>query len=368
MHQFLAFVKKEFYHILRDRWTMVILLVLPILMLILFGYAISTEVKNTRIAVVDPSKDVVTNAIVEKFKVNEYFTVAAYVGDFQQVEALFNSGDIKMVLVFSENFHENLMHKGGAQIGIITDGSDPNSAKAMQGYASSIIADYQQELFNITKVPYQIKPNVRLLYNPTMKGAYNFVPGVMGMILMLICAMMTSISIAREKETGTMEILLVSPLKPVYIIFSKTIPYFILSLVNLTTILLLSVFVLKVPVAGSLFALITISLVYIFVALSLGLLISSIVSTQQIALLISGMVLMLPIIMLSGMMFPVENMPVILQWFSEIIPTKWYIIAVKKIMIKGLGFAAIYKEMAVLAGMGILLTVVSLKKFKFRLE
>jgi ABC-2 type transport system permease protein len=201
-----------------------------------------------------------------------------------------------------------------------------------------------------------------------MKGAYNFVPGVMGMILMLICAMMTSISIAREKEMGTMEILLVSPVKPAMLIIAKTVPYFFISLINLTTILLLSIFILGVPVAGSLFWLLVLSLVYIFVNLSLGLVISSAVNNQQTALLISGMVLMLPVIMLSGMMFPVENMPVFFQWLSQIIPAKWYIIGVKKIMIKGLGFSAIVPQLTVLLGMAILLIAVSIKKFKYRLE
>lgn len=368
MNQFLAFVRKEFYHIFRDKWTTAILLALPIMMLILFGYAISTEVKNIKVAAIDVSKDESTRAIIEKVKSNPYFTYIGEIQDPLEARKMFNSGKVNMALIFSENFHDGLLNGMNASVQIITDGSDPNTAKTMTGYATSIVADYQREFMENYNVPILINPNVRLLYNPTMKGAYNFVPGVMGMILMLICAMMTSISIAREKETGTMEILLVSPLKPFYIIISKTIPYFVISVINLTTILLLSTFMLHVPIAGSLFWLIVISLVYIFVALSLGLLISSIVNTQQTALLISGMMLMLPIIMLSGMMFPIENMPAPLQWLSNIIPAKWFIIAVKKIMIKGLGVSGIYQEMFILLGMGIALTVASLKKFKFRLS
>ena len=364
----MSFVRKEFHHIFRDKTTMAILLVLPILMLILFGYAITTEVKNTKIAVYDPSHDVATRAITEKFRNSEYFSEVVILNNPADINKQFLEGNLKMVVVFSEDFYSKMVHTGSAQVELITDGTDPNSAKTIVGYASTIIAGYQQELFKVENLPFQIIPQVKLLYNPQMKGEYNFVPGVMGMILMLICAMMTSISIAREKELGTMEILLVSPMKPIYIIFSKTIPFFMLSLVNLTTILLLSVFVLGVPIVGSFFWLIVISLVYIFVALSLGLLISSIVNTQQTALLISGMVLMLPIIMLSGMMFPVENMPVILQWFSQLIPAKWYILAVKKIMIKGLGFSSIIGELSVLSGMAIVLIGVSLKKFKYRLE
>ncbi|MCE5332929.1 MAG: ABC transporter permease [Bacteroidales bacterium] len=368
MKQFMSFVRKEFHHIFRDKTTMAILLLLPVLMLILFGYAITTEVKNSKLAIYDPSNDMATRAIIEKFNASEYFSVVELLTKPAEINEQFKNGEVKMVVVFSEKFYENMLHTGTAQVELIADGTDPNSAKSVVSYATNIIAVYQQELFKVQKVPFQINPQVKLLYNPQMKGAYNFVPGVMGMILMLICAMMTSISIAREKELGTMEILLVSPMKPIYIIISKMIPYFFLSLVNLTTILLLSVFVLGVPIAGSLFWLIVLSLVYIFVTLSLGLLISSIVNSQLVALLISGMVLMLPVIMLSGMMFPVENMPVFFQWLSQIIPAKWYIIGVKKIMIKGLGFTSIIPELSVLSGMGIFLIAASMKKFKFRLE
>lgn len=368
MKQFISFVKKEFYHIFRDRTTTAILLLLPVLMLILFGYAITTEVKNSKIAVLTPSNDKATKAIIEKFNSSEYFSVVKTINSYSEVAELFKNGEVKMLLVFSENFYENMLHSGNSQIEIITDGTDPNSAQSVVLYANAIIAGYQQEISQEINTPLMINTNIKLLYNPQLKGAYNFVPGVMGMILMLICAMMTSISIAREKETGTMEILLVSPMKPIFIIIAKTIPYFVLSLFNLATILLLSVFVLDVPIAGSFFWLIIFSLVYIFVNLSLGLVISSIVDTQLVALLISGMVLMLPVIMLSGMMFPVESMPVFFQWVSQIIPAKWFIIGVKKIMIKGLGFSAIIPEMTVLLILAIVLIVISLKKFKYRLE
>jgi ABC-2 type transport system permease protein len=209
---------------------------------------------------------------------------------------------------------------------------------------------------------------VKLLYNPQMKSAYNFVPGVMGMVLMLICAMMTSISIAREKETGTMEVLLVSPMKPLLIVLAKTVPYFALSIVNLATILILSVFMLGVPIAGSFFWLIAVSLVFIFLSLALGLLISTAVNTQAAALLISGMALMMPIMLLSGMMFPVENMPLFLRIISDAIPARWYIVAVRKLMIKGLGFMAVWRELAILVGMTLAILAVSVKKFKVRLE
>ncbi|OHD79153.1 MAG: multidrug ABC transporter permease, partial [Spirochaetes bacterium RIFOXYC1_FULL_54_7] len=251
---------------------------------------------------------------------------------------------------------------------LVADGADPNTATTIVNYAINIIAGYRQELLETTAVPYRIESRVKLLYNPLMKGAYNFVPGVMGMILMLICAMMTSISIAREKEKGTMEVLLVSPMRPILIILAKAVPYFALSVVNLSTILLLSVHLLGVPIVGSLALLAGISLLYIFVSLALGLLISSAVDSQLVALLISGMALMVPVILLSGMMFPVENMPWPLQLLSNAIPARWYILAVKKIMIKGLGFTSVLRETAVLAGMAVFLITLSLQRFKTRLE
>jgi ABC-2 type transport system permease protein len=370
MKQLIAFIKKEFYHIFRDRLTTAILLLLPVMMLILVGYAITTEVRNTEVAVFDPSKDAASLAIIDKLESSGYFSITRYLDSFDEIEHAFREGKTGLAVVFSERFYENLMHTGEAQVQLLADGADPNHAITVTNYATTIIASYQQELLKApaTGIPYQISPEVKLLYNPQMKGAYNFVPGVMGMILMLICAMMTSVSIAREKELGTMELLLVSPMKPIYIILSKVVPYFSLSIINLTTILLLSVYLLKVPIAGSLFWLIILALLFIFVSLALGLLISSMVDKQLIALLISGMALMMPVVFLSGMLFPVENMPWLLRMLSEIIPANWFIMGVRKIMIKGLSYPSITKELLVLGSMAVVLIAVSLKKFKTRLE
>ncbi len=347
---------------------MVILLLLPILMLILFGYALSTEVRNVHMAVYDPSKDVLTEEIIRKLESSEYFTISRMMSSPFQMEDPFLSGEAGMVTVFSEKFYENCMKTGEAEVQLLTDGTDPNTAVTVTNYASSIIRSVTGSF--LPPDPGRVRINIinRLIYNPEMKSAYNFVPGVMGMVIMLICAMMTSISIAREKETGTMEILLASPMKPLLIILSKAVPYFFLSCVNLLTILLFSVFLLKVPIAGSIPALLTVSLVYIFVSLSIGLLISSVTSSQLVALLLSGMALMMPAIYFSGMLFPIENMPRGLQYLSQIIPARWYIAAARNIMIKGLGFSSILKELAILSAMALVLIAISLKKFKLRLE
>jgi ABC-2 type transport system permease protein len=341
---------------------------MPIVQIILFGFAITTEVKNTHIAIFDPSKDASTGRIKERLQASDYFTIDEELTSPDQINDVFKYGKIGLVVVFSENFADNLLHQGEASVQLVSDGTDPNQASTLTGYASGILASYQQELMEQYKIPFQIIPEIKMLYNPQLKGAYNFVPGVMGMILMLICAMMTSIAIVREKEMGTMEILLSAPLKPIYIILAKAVPYFTLSIVNLITILLLSVFVLDVPIAGSLPLLILVSLVFIFLSLSLGLLISNLVSTQMAAMMSSGMVLMMPIMLLSGMMFPVDSMPDILQWVSAIIPARWYNEAVKKIMIQGVEFRFVAKELTILSIMAFGLIVFSLKQFKTRLN
>jgi ABC-2 type transport system permease protein len=368
MKQFISFVKKEFHHIFRDKRTMLILLGMPIIQIILFGFAINNELKESKIAIFDPSKDIATRQISERLNTSEYFNVVRYLHNQSEIEEVFKEGKISMVVVFGDHFHETLMHTGKAQIQLIADATDPNVATSMTNYANAIIGTYQQDLMGQMQVPYQISSEVKLLYNPQMKSSYNFVPGVLGLILILICAMMTSIAIVREKEMGTMEILLVSPMKPIYIILAKVVPYFVLSCLNLATVLTLSVFVLHVPIAGSLFWLIVVSLLFIFVALSLGMLISTITDSQMAAMLISAMSLMLPIMLLSGMIYPIENMPTILQWLSNIIPAKWYIIAVKDLMIKGAPVSSILKEIFILIGMAVVLIIISMKKFKNRLE
>ncbi|MDR0745972.1 MAG: ABC transporter permease, partial [Mediterranea sp.] len=289
------------------------------------------------------------------------------------MDELFRLNKIDMAVVFSERFAGHL-YTGEAEIRLTSDATDPNMATLQTNYAAQTIRDAIQteqkegHLLGAQKDSGGIDVDIKLLYNPQMKSAYNFVPGVMGLIMMLICAMMTSISIVREKEMGTMEILLVSPVRPIFVILSKVVPYFALSAVNLATILWLSVFVLDVPIAGSLFWLIVVSLLFIFVALALGVLISSIVQTQVAAMLCSGLILMMPTVLLSGMIFPIESMPAVLQWISGLIPARWYIDLVKRIMIQGVDITLVGKPVAVLAIMAVALISVSLKKFKNRLE
>jgi len=364
---FLAFVRKEFYHIFRDRRTMLILLGIPIVQIILFGFAISTEVKNVKIAILDPTPNELTRRIVERINASEYFIVNAFINTPDEIDVVFRQDDADLVVAFSPNFSEDMYSVDGSQIMLIPDASDTNMATTAIMYINGIVSSFMTENMPIKNTP-GITANIRMLYNPQLKSSYNFVPGIMGLILMLICAMMTSISIVREKEIGTMEVLLVSPVKPIYIILSKMIPYLVISCINFTTILLLAVFLLDVPLMGSLFWIATISLIFISVSLALGLLISTLTNTQMAAMMVSGAVLMIPVLMLSGMIFPVESMPWPLQYISHIVPAKWYITAIRKLMIEGLSVTFVMKELAILLAMAVFLIGVSLKKFKNRLE
>jgi ABC-2 type transport system permease protein len=367
MKQFIVFVKKEFLHVLRDRKTLLILFGLPIVQIMIFGFALTNEVKNSKIVIADQAKDMASQQLITKIEASNYFEIEKSVLNRTGIEDAFKKGKVKAAIIFPENFNHDLLHESKATIQVITDASDPNTATTLSNYLNSIISDYQTELNENRSQPYRISTETRMLYNPQLKGVHNFVPGVMALVLMLVCVMMTAISIVKEKETGTMEILLVSPFKPLLVILSKAVPYLVLSLVNVTSILLLSVFVLQLPVNGSVVLLFAESTLFIITCLSLGLLISVRTQSQQVAMLISLMGMLLPTLLFSGFMFPIENMPYPLQVISNAIPAKWFYIIVKSIMIKGIGIDGIWKETLILVGITIFLIVISLKNFKPRL-
>lgn len=352
MKQFISFVIKEARHILRDGRTMLILFGMPVVLMLLFGFAISTDVRNVRTIVVTSNMDHRTGVSIERLAASEYFTLVSTVPSPVEAERMIRYQKADMAVVFGQDYASG---RGGVQF--IVDGCDPNMAQQWTTYAQQII---------VGGLPSMI--STRLLYNPQMRSAYNFVPAIMGMLLMLICAMMTSISIVREKERGTMEVLLVSPVRPLLVIVAKAVPYLVLAFMILTSILLMSRFVLNVPLEGSILSIILVSGIYILLALSLGLLISNVAQSQLVALLMSAMVLLMPIVMLSGMLFPVESMPTPLQWLSAIVPPRYYIQAMRKLMIMGVGIREVSREVAILSAMTVFLLTVALAKFKNRLE
>ncbi|MFC4873453.1 ABC transporter permease [Negadavirga shengliensis] len=368
MKQFISFVRKEFYHVFRDKKTLLLLFGLPIAQIILFGFALTNEIKDTKIVIVDYAGDLGSQRIIDKFVASDHFQIEKRLMSHLEIEQAFKEGTVKMALVFPPAFTEDLLHLHKAQVQLITDASDPNVATTISSFANAIIMDYQGELMHAKPLPYQINTETRMVYNPELKGATNFVPGVMALVLLLVCVLMTSVSIVKEKENGTMEILLVSPFHPFMVIISKAVPYLVLSWINLIVIVSLSVFLMDMPVNGSLGLLFAESTLLIITALSIGLLISNVTDSQQAAMLISLMGMLLPTMLFTGFMFPLENMPLALQWFSNIVPSKWYYIIVKSIMIKGLGFSAIWKETLILLAMTAVLLTISVKKFKIRLE
>ncbi len=367
MKQAVAFIKKEFYHVMRDYRTMLVLIGIPIVQIVLFGFALSTEVKNTRIGVIDHSRDVKTRSFIDAIHESKYFDLVDQTNSVSEGENMIRSGHVKMVLVFPENFDADLNHGNSTSIQLLTDGSDPNVASIINAYVSAVIQDHQNRMFYREKLPYDIEVLTRMVYNPQLRGEYTFVPGVMALVLMLICALMTSVSIVKEKELGNMEILLVSPLKPLTIVLSKTVPYLVLSHIILAIILSLSVFLLGVPIKGSLLLLLLVSFIFIITALSLGMLISSLTNSQQVAMMVSIIGLMLPTVMLSGFMFPIENMPTVLQVVSNLVPAKWFYYCISDIMIRGLGISAVAREVLILSAFAIFFLAVSLKSFKTRL-
>jgi len=365
--QFFAFVKKEFYHICRDKRTMFILLGMPVIQIVIFGFALTNEVKNANIAVLDNSKDAATTSLIAQLNASRYFAVEKDLVSYKQVDEEFKKGKIKLAIVFPQHFAEDLQHFNKAQVQLIADAADPNTASQLTNYATAIIHDYQDRITNNRKLPYTINTEMRMLYNPQLKGAFNFVPGVMAMVLLLVCTMMTAITIVKEKEMGTMEVMLVSPMRPQLVVLAKAVPYLLLSTINITSILLLSVFALEVPINGSLALLGFESILFTLVSLSLGLLISSGAASQQTAMFISLIALFLPTVMLSGFMFPVENMPLPLRIVSNIVPAKWFYSIVKSVMIKGLGISGVWKETLILVGMMTFFLTMAIKRFKIRL-
>ena len=367
MKEFLGFVKKEFIHIFRDFRTLIILFGLPVAQILIFGLVIRNEIQDVRIAILDQSMDPVTREITNKLTGSGFFLLDENIRSENQIEEIFKKGTVREVIIFEDNFSENLEKESVAHVQLLADASDPNSARMITNYTQGIIMDYLAEANREAGQIMTIEPRVRMMYNQDLKSVFMFVPGTMALILTLVSAMMTSISIAREKETGTMEALLVSPLKPIQIITGKVAPYILLSCINAVVIILLGYFVFQLTIHGSLFLLFGETILFISLALSLGIMISTVSNSQQVAMFISAIGLMLPAMLLSGFIFPIENMPKILQWLCYIVPPKYFIVIIRNVMLKGADFLAVWKETLVLAGMLAVFIGISAMRFKVRL-
>lgn len=368
MKIFLAFSAKEFTQIFRDRRTLAILFLLPLILVMLFGFAITNDIKDARVAVLDCAKDKMSQGIIERLRSSEYFEIYESLSSISEANEILKRGKVKAVLIFPENLAARATHDGSAQIKAILDASDPNESASLGAYIEAIVAQECSEKSGAGREIRQVIVKVNMLYNPQLKSAYNFVPGVMGLILFLICTLMTSVGIVREKEMGNMEILLVSPVRPIYIVVAKAAPYFVISIAIVCAAIFLANFALGVPIRGSIFLLFAVSAIYTLLALVVGIMVSTFSNTQQTAMFVSSSVFMLPTVLLSGMVFPVENMPKILQWFSAVVPAKWYISALRDIMLKGAGLELIAQNIIVMTLMIFVFSAFSILKFKIRLE
>lgn len=367
MNEFRAFVRKEFTHIFRDRRTLLILIILPIVLITLFGFALSVEIRNINVGVLSPQKDAIIEKIVHKINANPYFTVTERLDSVDEIDLLMKKGKIDVALIFDDYFGSKLLMYERPQLNITLDGSDPSTTSVKTMYIMEAIQSFFQENQSYPTSMGGITANIHMLYNPQLRSSYNFVPGIMGLILILICALMTSVSIVKERETGTMEVILVSPIKPITIIFAKMAPYFVVSCVVLLIIFVMSFILLKIPLIGSLLGITFISLLYIILSLAIGLLVSTFAKSQLEASLITAVLFMLPLVMLSGMIFPIESMPGIFRIFSCIIPARWYISSIRKLMIEGLSIHYVLKEIAILSSMILLVLTLAFKKFNDRL-
>lgn len=366
LKQLMAFTRKEFLHVFRDKRTLLIMFGLPIVQILIFGFALTNEVKNARLLVVNPNNEAQSEQLIQKIEASSYFTIKHIEPNTQNLEKYFKNGEVQAALILPGKF--SAPRNEPAEIQIVTDASDPNFAKIAINYLSAIIMDFLNKPNSVQIAPMQIQTETRMLFNPSLNGSMNFVPGVIALIMMIVSTTLTSVSIVREKEFGMMEVLLVSPVRPIFVLISKMLPYLILSFANLILILLMSHYVLLVPINGNILLILFVGILYILTCLALGLLISNITSSQAFAMMFSMAGIMLPTLLFTGFLFPLENMPIGFQWFSNIVPSKWFFLIFQSVMLKGLGFADVWKEMSILFFMMIFLTVISLKKFNTRLQ
>jgi len=367
MNSLRGLLQKEVFHILRDRRTLAVVVLMPVVQVILFGFAIRTDVKDIRLAIVDPRPDHVTLEIRNRLEASEAFRTVAVVPRTGDLEGLFQRGAAQEAVVFEPGFAERLDRGFPARLQIIVDATEPNTASTRQNYTQAVIRAYERER-GATTQPVSIVTQGRMRFNPTSESAHLFVPGLMAFVLTIISALMTAISLTREKETGTMEALLVSPLRPWQIIVGKVVPYLAIGFVSVLLVIVEARLVFGVPLRGSMILLLTEGLLYILVSLSLGMLISSRTSSQRVAMMGAMIGTMLPTMLLSGFIFPIESMPKILQWVSHIIPARWFVEIARSIMLKGVGLEFLWSQSLVMLGMALVLLVMSTRSFHIRLE
>lgn len=367
MNALRGLLRKEWYHILRDRRTLFVIVFYPIAQVVLFGSSIRTDVRDVRLAIVDPTPDATTLAIRDRFSATGVFRIVAVAATDAPLTHLFQTDSVQVAVAFQPRFGERLARGEAAQVLVFSDATEPNSGTSRQLYARSVLQDYQSDI-GLRSGSIRIVPRVRSRFNPTRVSTNLFVPGLMAVILTIIAALMTALSLTREKETGTMEVLLVSPLRPWQIIVGKIAPYLTIGFLGVLSVYSVARIVFHVPMHGSLVLLMAEGMLFIVVSLSIGILVSARTSSQRVAMLAAVMITLLPTQMLSGVVFPVESMPPFLQLTSNLVPARWFVVIARGIMLKGVGLAYLWQETLVLGVMAAVLLIASTRSFKVRLQ
>lgn len=366
MNELAGFMVKEFHHILRDRRTLLILLLLPLAQVLLFGFAVRTDIREIKLVMVDPTPDSKTRELGSRLTSTDLYTLVGTARSVDVLPDLFASGEIDQAVVFPSGFASALGRQEGADLQIITDAADPNTGSSMQAYAARVVGQWQRDQGQAVD-GVRLVPRVRMRFNPTLESVNLFVPGLIAILLTVVSALMSAIALSREKETGTLEVLLVSPLRPWQIIVGKVLPYMALGFLNVVTVLLAAGLVFGVPFRGSLPLLLVESLLYIVTSLALGVLVAAVTSSQRTAMIGALMGLMLPTLLLSGMIFPLSSMPDWLQLIANGVPGKWFLLIARGIMLKGVGLAYLWQETLVLGGMTVVFLVAAIRAFDVRL-
>jgi len=356
--------RKEFYHILRDFRSLIIVIAMPIMMVIIYGYAINMDIENLTIAVVDYDHTAESRELVEDFCCSNYFSLGRPKVDLSDPEQLLRSGQVNAILYIQHGFGKAIANREPFVLGMTVDGADASLATAMQSYSNAVVQQYQRkhlpEGFELPGV--RLSPQV--MYNPNLYSSHFLVPGLVAIILMMISALLTSITIAREKETGTLEQLLTTPVKPREILIGKLLPYILIAFVDGILVLLFARLVFGVPFVGSHLLLLSFGLIYVTTALSIGILISTVSQTQMVAMTLAQVATLLPSVMLSGFIFALKNMPLVLQIISNVIAAKYFVTIIRGIMLKGAGLDTLAIHGGALVVLMLILLTIAMKRFK----
>lgn len=361
-----ALARKEFLHILYDFRTLFILFLMPVVQLVMFGYALNMEIQQVELAVADQSNTPASRRLVETFRGSSFFRLLPTEGGADQVQTLFATGQARAALIIPADFSRRLERESETPVQVLVDASDANAATLIRNYCAQVLLEYDQGRGARAPVPFEMRPAV--LFNPDLRSSFFFVPGVMAMILVMISALLTSVAITREKESGTLEQLLVSPVRPWEIVLGKVLPYIGLAFLDAALILGVGLLLFSVPFRGSLSLLVGLTTLYVLTALSLGLLISTRARTQQVAMMAALTATLLPTVMLSGLIFPIASMPRPLQLISMLVPARYFLLIVRGVLLKGSGLEQLLPPTLALGAMTLVLLTVAIRRFSARLE